>query len=108
MDCIFCQIINRQIKSDILYEDENAIVIKDIHPRAPIHLLVIPKAHIRDFYMVDKDEIFLSVISILKKMIKENGLDVKGYKIELNGGGAQIVYHIHFHLIGPLSPEKMM
>lgn len=108
MECIFCQIINKQIKSNPVFEDEKIIVIKDIHPRAPIHLLIIPKEHVRDFYMVEKNEVYLSAASALKKMIKEQGLDTKGYKIEINGGGAQIVHHLHFHLMGPLSPSRLM
>ncbi len=100
-NCIFCKIINKQIPSTILYEDTKTIVINDIHPAAPIHLLIIPKKHIKDFYDLDS-QTGEAITKTLQAMIDKEILMGKGYKIEVNGGGAQIVNHLHFHLKAPV------
>ena len=101
MDCVFCRVVNKEIPAGIVFEDEIVLVFRDIHPVAPIHLLVIPKKHIEDFHHLG-DQTAVALKNVLQRMVTENKLMGKGYKIEVNGGGAQIVNHLHFHLIGPV------
>ena len=103
-DCLFCKIINREIPSTIVYEDDKVIAFNDINPAAPIHVLVIPKSHISCLGNLNEgnasilSDIYLAINKIAEKMgIKENG-----FRVIVNNGsdGGQVVYHLHFHLIG--------
>ena len=105
-DCIFCKIKNREIPKDFTYEDEEVMVFPDIHPVKPVHLLVVPKEHIEDFLEFDSKDLALKLKTVIDKMIRENELDKKGYRVGVNGGGAQIIRHLHFHLMGPMSASE--
>jgi histidine triad (HIT) family protein len=103
-DCLFCKIVNREIPSEFLYEDDTYVVFKDINPAAPVHLLLVPKKHIRsinDITPVDKD-LLAGLFLIAKDMAKEQGINESGYKLLFNveKGGGQEIFHIHLHLIG--------
>ena len=104
-DCVFCKIRDREIPKEFTYEDEDAMVFPDINPVKPIHLLIMPKKHIKDF--LDFEELLLleKIKNIIQKMVKEQGLEDKGYRLVVNGGGAQIIDHLHFHLVGPLGKK---
>ena len=101
MDCIFCKIINREMDSDIVYEDDNVIAVKDINPKASIHLLIIPKKHINSVNEVEKEdrELMGDLILAAKDIAKEKNLN--GYKLMINVGrkGGQIIDHLHMHLL---------
>ena len=84
------------------------MVFPDIHPLRPIHLLIVPKKHIKDFLELEDDEILKSVRSAIQKMIIEKNLDKNGFRITVNGGGAQIIDHLHFHLTGPVRKTDKM
>lgn len=84
------------------------MVFADIHPLRPIHLLIVPKKHIKDFLELEDDEILKSVRSAIQKMIIEKNLDKNGFRITVNGGGAQIIDHLHFHLTGPVRKTDKM
>ncbi|MDI3310592.1 MAG: histidine triad nucleotide-binding protein [Thermoanaerobacterium sp.] len=103
-DCIFCKIINREIESKIIYEDDYVVAFPDINPQAPVHLLIVPKAHIDSPLDIDdgNKELVGHVYIIAKKLAKQYGIDSKGYRIVSNCGddGGQTVHHIHFHLLG--------
>ncbi|MGJ7044030.1 histidine triad nucleotide-binding protein [Thermoanaerobacterium thermosulfurigenes] len=103
-DCIFCKIINREIESKIIYEDDYVVAFPDINPQAPVHLLIVPKAHIDSPLDIDErnKELVGHVYVIAKKLAKRYGIDSKGYRIVSNCGddGGQTVHHIHFHLLG--------
>lgn len=103
MDCIFCKIINKEIPSTLIYEDDKVIAFKDISPQAPVHYLVIPKDHIvsADSINEDNKELIGHIIFIASQIAKEEGLD-EGYRIINNCGsdGGQTVDHIHFHVLG--------
>ncbi len=103
MDCVFCKIRDREIPKEFTYEDEDVMVFPDIHPVKPVHLLVIPKKHIDDFSDFNSSELMSKVKEIIDKMIRENSLDKKGYRIAVNGGGAQVINHVHFHVTGPVA-----
>lgn len=101
-DCIFCKIVNREIPKKFVYEDENILAFDDINPVNKVHILFIPKKHVEAFENLEDDKIFPSVRRAIQKFVKEEDLVGKGYKILVNGGGAQVVNHLHFHLIGPI------
>ncbi len=102
--CIFCKIINNEMPSSKVYEDKNYLAFKDINPKAPIHILIIPKQHIE--YLSDIDDSNKHIIGdmaiIANKLAKELGIDKSGYRILINNGedAGQEVFHIHMHLLG--------
>ena len=103
-DCLFCKIIKKQISSEMLYEDDKVIVIKDISPQAPVHVIIIPKEHIDNLNNLSQDqsEIIGHIYMVATKVVKTLGIAEKGYRIVSNCGeqGGQTVQHIHFHLLG--------
>lgn len=103
MDCLFCKIINKEIPSDIVYEDEQIIAFNDIHPAAPVHILVIPKKHISAVTeLKQEDEIIVGKIyTIINKIAREQGFSENGFRVIVNCGkdGGQEVGHLHFHLL---------
>ena len=101
-DCLFCKIIARTIPAKVIFEDEYVLAFPDIHPIKPTHLLIIPKEHVTEFVRVEDANLFQHIGKAVQQLIKENGLVDKGYKIIINGGGAQDVDHLHFHLVGPM------
>ena len=106
MDCTFCKIRDRVIPKEFTYEDEEIMVFPDIHPLKPIHLLVVPKNHTEDYLEFNDQELMTKVKNIIDKMIKEQKLDNKGYRVSINGGGAQLIRHVHFHVMGPVSRDE--
>ena len=103
MDCIFCKIRDKEIPKEFTYEDEDVMVFPDIHPLKPIHLLVIPKKHIRELTELTDPIVLEKLFSVMRQLILDKGLTDKGYRISLNGGGLQDIDHVHFHLMGPIS-----
>lgn len=103
-DCLFCKIVNREIPSEFLYEDDDYVVFKDINPAAPVHLLLVPKKHIRSMNdITDADDSVISgLFKVAKQMAKEQGVNESGYKLLFNveKGGGQVIFHIHLHLMG--------
>lgn len=104
--CVFCKIANKEIKAEILYEDADVVAFKDIHPMAPVHILVIPKKHIEginDLRDTEKDIILAGKLIIAAKQLAEKaGIGKKGYKLLFRVGrdGGQEVSHVHLHLLG--------
>jgi len=104
MDCVFCQIIDKKIPAEIVYEDDRLLAFKDIEPVAPVHLLFVPKKHIptiNHIELLDKEligELFLTA----KKIAREQGVVETGYRLLFNVGkdADQTVDHLHLHLIG--------
>ncbi len=103
MECIFCKIASKEIKSDIVYEDEDLVAFKDIKPVAPTHVLVIPKKHIDGVQALkDEDTLLVGKMIVKAKEIAQN-LGLKdGYRLVFNIGeyGGQTINHIHLHIIG--------
>ena len=101
-DCLFCKIIQGEIPSEKLYEDEHLIVIKDINPKAPVHLLVIPKVHVESLLTVEEDHANILAYTMLNlhKFAKEQGLS--GFRTIINSGpgSGQEIFHIHVHILG--------
>lgn len=100
-DCIFCKIIRREIPSEFLYEDENCVIFKDIHPKAKTHLLVLPKKHIPSIAeMEEGDEKIVGHLTRCSKSIGKK-LNLSGYQLQINVGkdGGQEIFHLHIHLM---------
>jgi histidine triad (HIT) family protein len=111
MDCLFCKIINGEIPSSKVYENEYVYAFKDINPQAPVHILVVPKTHIccADKITADNSIEVARVFEAIPKIAAEAGL-TNGYRIINNCGedGCQTVKHIHFHILGGKKlPENM-
>ena len=102
-DCIFCKIANKEIPSEIVYEDDKMTVFKDNAPQAPAHVLMIPKKHIAslDDTTVEDAEILSHILLKVKDIASAQGMD-NGYRLVINCGedGQQSVKHLHFHLLG--------
>ena len=100
-ECIFCRIVQKTVPSDIVYEDEDFLVFPDIRPKAPIHLLIMPKKHIVSLMDVNQEdnELVKELLLIAKKVAEEK--NIKGYKLQMNVGkdGGQEIDHIHLHLL---------
>ena len=103
-DCIFCRIANGQTDTEILFQTDTLVVFKDINPHAPVHLLFVPRKHIRSVNdLTDADEGILSeLIMVAKDMAKAHGVARSGYKLLYNveRGGGQVIFHLHLHLVG--------
>lgn len=105
-DCIFCKIARKEIPKEFTYEDEEIMVFPDIKPVKPIHLLIIPKSHIKEPHVLDNPALFEKLGKVIQQMILKMQLQNKGYRVTINGGGAQLVDHLHVHLMGPISNEQ--
>ncbi len=100
-ECIFCKIANRKTETEIIYEDDKVVVFKDINPKAPVHLLIIPKKHIPSVDHVGiKDKALMGeLILVAQKIARQKNLT--GYKLQINVGrpAGQIIDHLHLHLL---------
>ncbi|MCM8767430.1 MAG: histidine triad nucleotide-binding protein [Candidatus Omnitrophica bacterium] len=104
MECLFCKIVNNEIKSNKIYEDEELICIRDINPQAPVHILIIPKKHIGKLHETQQDDIILlgKMLKIACQIAEKEGIKDSGYRIVINTNrnAGQSIDHIHFHLLG--------
>lgn len=104
MNCIFCKIINGEIQSKKIYEDEKVYAFYDINPEAPVHFLVIPKEHIISANEISEinSNIISHIFLVINKLVRELGINKDGYRIVNNCGelGGQTVDHMHFHVLG--------
>lgn len=103
MDCLFCKIINGDIPSAKVYEDETVFAFRDIEPQAPVHILIIPKQHIKSAAEItpDNSAVVAHIFEVAAKIAEDEGL-TDGYRIVNNCGDSagQTVKHLHFHLMG--------
>jgi histidine triad (HIT) family protein len=100
-DCLFCRIIARQSPAEIAYEDDAVVAFKDIYPKAPVHLLIIPKRHIASLTEAGDDDAAALGRCVLaaRRLAEATGYTDKGFRLSVNTGpeGGQVVYHVHFH-----------
>ena len=101
-DCVFCKIINGDIPSDKVYEDDDIIAIHDINPIAKVHVLVIPKKHVKDFIELEDEDLQIKLNKAIKETAKILNIAEDGYRVITNIGenGGQAVKHLHFHILG--------
>ncbi|NLM96502.1 MAG: histidine triad nucleotide-binding protein [Halanaerobiaceae bacterium] len=103
-DCIFCKIANREINTEFLYEDSELVAFRDIAPKAPVHILIIPRKHIPTINDLEEEDNQMvgKIYQVAKKLAEEYNIAEDGYRIVVNcnANGGQVVYHLHFHLLG--------
>ncbi|MBN1662007.1 MAG: histidine triad nucleotide-binding protein [Deltaproteobacteria bacterium] len=103
-DCIFCKIVSGAIPSTKVYEDDRVLAFDDIHPLAPVHVVVIPKKHISTLLDCTEDRMddLAAVISAVIEVAKKKGIDRKGFRTVLNcnAEGGQVIFHLHAHVLG--------
>ena len=101
-DCIFCKILAKEVPSQVVYEDDNVVAIKDIHPQAPVHIVVIPRKHIETLNAVSDYSLYGDVFRAIVAITKKLGIQQSGYRVvaNCNKDGGQTVFHVHFHILG--------
>ena len=102
-NCLFCQISSGKTSTEFLFENDTLVVFKDINPAAPVHLLIVPKKHIRSINdLTESDQSILSeMIMAARDMAAQHDVDKTGYRLFFNveRGGGQVIFHLHLHLI---------
>ena len=101
-DCVFCKIAKHEMPKEFDYEDDDVMVFPDINPLKPVHILVVPKKHMTDFLALEDMELFAKTKKVIDQVIKDQKLTDKGFRVSTNGGGAQLIDHLHFHVNGPI------
>jgi histidine triad (HIT) family protein len=103
-DCLFCKMVNKEIPTNIAYEDADILAFHDIAPKAPVHILIIPKKHLSDINEMTEDDIALigKIHYVAKKLAQQFAINQSGYRLVTNckADGGQEVFHLHFHLLG--------
>lgn len=103
-ECLFCKMVSGVIPCDKVHENENVLAFRDIDPKAPTHILIIPKKHITTLNEINKSDQDLlgELLLTAKKIAKDEGIDTSGYRtvFNCNSDGGQTVFHIHMHLLG--------
>ena len=102
--CVFCKIVSKEVKAEIVYRDEQVTAFRDIHPVAPTHILIVPNKHIESVgtLEVEEEPLMGHLFTVARKLANEEGISKGGYRLITNTGtdGGQTVYHLHVHLIG--------
>jgi histidine triad (HIT) family protein len=103
-NCIFCKIVSKEAKADVIYQDEQVTAFHDIHPVAPTHILIVPNRHIDSVAKMEleDEQIVGHIFSVARKLAEQEGIATSGYRLITNTGahGGQSVFHMHVHLIG--------
>ena len=103
-ECLFCNMVSGAIPCNKVYENEYVLAFRDIDPKAPTHILIIPKKHIKTLNEINENDQDLlgELLLTAKKIAKDEGIDTSGYRtvINCNSDGGQTVFHIHMHLLG--------
>lgn len=103
-DCLFCRIVRKELPASVVYEDDAVLAFRDIHPQAPLHLLIIPKKHIRNVDALEPGDaaVVARLFEAARDLAREHGVAGDGYRLvtNTNEGAGQSVWHLHFHLLG--------
>ncbi len=104
-DCIFCKIAAGEIPAQVVYQDESVVAFRDLSPKAPVHVLIVPKKHVQSvahFTAADKELAAHIFVDVVPKLASELGLAEAGFRLVLNTGndGGQSVHHLHVHMLG--------
>lgn len=101
---LFLKIISRDIPADIVYENEDVLAFRDVNPQAPLHILIIPKTHIRTINDIQNQdaELFGKLFLAARDIAQEHGIAEDGYRVVMNcnAGAGQTVFHVHLHMLG--------
>jgi histidine triad (HIT) family protein len=102
--CIFCRIIQRDLPAKFVYEDESVVAFEDLHPQAPVHVLVVPRKHLASLNeMAEQDESLVGrLFAVAARLARQKAVDETGYRAVINtgSGAGQSVFHLHLHLLG--------
>lgn len=100
-ECLFCRIVARQSPADIVFEDDEVVAFRDIYPKAPVHVLIVPRRHVASIAELEADDAVLMGRCLLaaRRLGELTGFAERGYRLSVNCGpdGGQVVYHVHFH-----------
>lgn len=101
-NCIFCKIVRKEIPKDFAYESETLVAFADINPSADVHMLIVPKEHISAISDISEKhgKLLSEIYQAADELVEKNNLKNNLYRIVVNGGKAQHVPHLHFHLLG--------
>lgn len=103
-DCVFCKIIDGELPADFFHKGPSVVAFKDIHPGAPVHLLIVPRKHIRSVNEIGPEDgsLVLEMLDTARQMAMKTGIAGQGYKLLFNveRGGGQLIFHLHLHLMG--------
>lgn len=103
-DCLFCGIIQGEIKGNVIYQDNSVVAFKDINPKAPVHILIVPRKHIPTLLDLQPEDKALvgDIYAAANKLAKDQGISKDGFRVIVNcgPGAGQTVFHLHFHLMG--------
>ena len=99
--CVFCRIVARESPADVVYEDDQVLAFKDLYPKAPIHVLIVPKRHIESLATVEPQdaEVLGHCLLVARVLGEQTGYAERGFRVSCNTGpeGGQVVYHLHLH-----------
>lgn len=101
-DCLFCKMVDGDIKPDVVYQDESVLAFRDISPQAPVHILIVPNEHIETLNELKNRDLAGKLLEVAIDLAKEEGLADEGYRtvFNCNKRGGQEVFHLHLHLLG--------
>ena len=102
MDCIFCQIAEGKIPSQTIYQDKDVVAFRDINPKSPVHILIIPRKHIPSLAELADPGLAAHMVEVANQLASKEAIKEKGYRVVINSGseGGQLVPHLHLHLLG--------
>lgn len=100
-DCLFCKMASGDIKPDVVYDDERVLAFRDIHPQAPMHVLVIPKRHVTNLNDLDDANLGGHILQVAAKLAQQFGYADSGYRtiFNSNADAGQTVHHLHLHVL---------
>ena len=103
-DCLFCGIVDGKIKANLVYQDEAVLAFKDIAPKAPVHILIIPRKHIVSVLDIEASDggMIGRIFQVAGRLAREQGVAESGFRVVVNSGAdaGQSVFHLHYHLLG--------
>jgi len=103
-ECLFCGIVKGDIKGNLVYQDNSVVAFKDINPKAPVHLLIVPRKHIATLLDLQQEDSSLisDVFNAANQLARDQGIAKNGFRVVVNcgAGAGQSVFHLHFHLLG--------
>ena len=103
-DCLFCRIVQKQIPATLVEESEHTLAFRDINPRAPVHVLVVPKEHISGLMELTPEHagVLSEIHQTIQKVVRKEQIDASGFRVVVNDGkdSGQAVSHIHYHVLG--------
>ena len=103
-DCIFCKIVKGAIPCQKVYEDEEVLAFDDIHPMAPVHVVMVPKRHLSTLLDLTGDDLAVApaMVRAAQEVARRKGIDQRGFRVAINCNeeGGQVVFHLHMHLLG--------